>query len=341
MARPTIKDLANEAGVSVSTVNRLIGGQGKVREGTVQRVLEAAKEIGFYGLGALQHRATQQRTRYRFAIILLQSSRSFYQSLGSALKQAAAEHQADVTVSLSFMDDLLPENIASKLEQTGATADGVAVVAAEHPRVTEAIETLHSKGVPVFSLISPLTAGGNAGYIGLDNWKVGRTAAWAFHNICKTPGKIGILIGNYRYRCQELNESGFRSYFREHGKQFSLLEPLTTFESSAAAAEMTEKLLADHPDLRGLYITGGGITGALSALGASGRSGELVTIGYELIEVTKAALLDQTLTMAISHPVERLARETIAAMINAKSVQSTNAMPTVLLPFDINTPENL
>jgi LacI family transcriptional regulator len=31
----------------------------------------------------------------------------------------------------------------------------------------------------------------------LDNWKVGRTAAWAFDKIIRTPGKIGILVGNH------------------------------------------------------------------------------------------------------------------------------------------------
>ena len=69
-----------------------------------------------------------------------------------------------------------------------------------------------------------------------------------------------------------MNESGFRSYFREYAPEFTLLEPLSTFESSAVAQEMTEKLLRDHPDLAGLYVAGGGITGALAALRASGRA---------------------------------------------------------------------
>ena len=88
-------------------------------------------------------------------------------------------------------------------------------------------------------------------YVGLDNRKVGRTAAWAVAQIAKVPGKVGILVGNHRYRCQEMNESGFRSYFREFAPDFTLLEPLSTFESSTIAQEMTERLLRDHPDLAG------------------------------------------------------------------------------------------
>ncbi|NJO37129.1 MAG: substrate-binding domain-containing protein, partial [Rhizobiales bacterium] len=223
----------------------------------------------------------------------------------------------------------------------GSASDGLAVVTAEHPLVTEAIDRLLGQGVPVFSLISPLSARGNVGYVGLDNWKVGRTAAWAFDRICRTSGKIGILVGNHRYRCQEMNESGFRSYFREFGDGFVLLEPLSTFESAAIAREMTEQLLAEHPDLQGLFISGGGITGALAALRDSGRAGRIVAIGYELMDVTKAALMDGTLTLVIAHPLQRLARETIAAMIRARSAGDGAVSQTIQLPFDIHTAENL
>ncbi|MEZ5930997.1 MAG: LacI family DNA-binding transcriptional regulator [Alphaproteobacteria bacterium] len=342
MGRPTIRDLAEAADVSVSTVNRVIGGRGKVREATIQRVLAAAETIGFYGLGAIQQRMTVTTRRYEFAVILLQRNRRFYQALARALDQAAAGVlDADVRVRLSFIEDLSPDHVAARIAKLGAASDGLAVVAAEHPLVTEAIDDLLARGVPVFSLISPLSARGKIGFVGLDNWKVGRTAAWAFDRMCRMPGKIGILVGNHRYRCQELNESGFRSYFREFGAGFALLEPLSTFESAAIAREMTEKLLADHQDLRGLFISGGGITGTLAALRESGRVSQLVSIGYELMETTKAALMDGTLTLVISHPLQRLAAKTIAAMVQARSAGDAMAGQTVLLPFDIHTAENL
>lgn len=77
-------------------------------------------------------------------------------------------------------------------------------------------------------------------------------SARAFEHLCRAPGKPGILVGAHRYRCHDLNESGFRSYFREHANDFVLLEPLSTFASDAIAREMTEKLLRAYPDLRGL-----------------------------------------------------------------------------------------
>ena len=293
MRRPTIPDLAEAAGVSVATVNRVLSGAANVRLGTRERVQRAAEEIGFYGLGSIQARVAAARPRLRFGVLLLQPHRPFYRNVALALEEAAARAVgADVELRVEFLEDLSPQNVAARALDLARDCRAVCLTAAVHPVVTEALEQIRANGIPVFALISQLSVTGQMSYIGLDNWKVGRTSAWAFENICKGPGKIGILMGNPRYRNQEMNEAGFRSYFREHAPEFVLLEPISTFESAAVAQEMTERLLVDHPDLAGLYISGGGISGALAALRTSGRAGSMVVVGYDLTDVTRAALLD-------------------------------------------------
>lgn len=343
MSRPTIRDLAQAAGVSVSTVNRILGGSGNVRQATMERVRATAESIGFYGLGSIQGRVAASRPKHRFGFLLHQPTRAWYRNLAQALSAAAASvEDRDVEVKIEFAADLSPQNIASKLIELGGECDAVGVVAAVHPLVTGAVAALKQRNVPVFALISQLSPNGDEHYVGLDGWKVGRTAAWAFEHICKMPGKLGILVGNHRYRCQEMNESGFRSYFREYAPEYTLLEPLSTFETSAVAQEMTERLLREHPDLAGLYVAGGGITGVVAALRSNDRAGKrIVTVGYELMEVTRAALLDGILTMVISHPLGRLAAETIAGMIRAASAPSDSGNQTAVLPFEIYTRENI
>jgi LacI family transcriptional regulator len=342
VARPTINDLAQAAGVSVSTVNRVLAGTEQVRAPTVQLVKDAAERIGFYGLGSIRSQLMARRPRLRFGFLLHQSTRTWYKMLGAALAQAARDVEGcEIESQVLYADDLSPQNLAAKLTELGQTCRAVAVVAPVHPLITQAAEQLEEKHVPIFALISQLSATGSYNYLGLDNWKVGRTSAWAFHNMCRSPGKIGILVGNHRYRCQEMNESGFRSYFREHAAEFQLLEPILTFETAAVAEEMTEKLVQQHPDLKGLYISGGGISGALAALRTSGMAGKITVVGYELMDITRARLLDGTLTMVISHPLQRLAEATLAGMLRAAADGAGAGKQTVVLPFDIYTRENI
>jgi LacI family transcriptional regulator len=342
MARPTIRDLAEAAGFSVATVNRVLGGGGKVRHATVQRVRDAAERIGFYGLGSIESRVAASRPRYRFGFLLQQPTRPFYREVGNALAAAASRvSDSDVNARIEFLEELAPQNIASRMLKLSEECEAIGVVAAVHPLVNQTVETLQQRGVPVFALISQLAATGHVHYVGLDNWKVGRTAAWAIQHICKTPGKLGILVGNHRYRCQEMNESGFRSYFREYAPEFTLLEPLTTFESSTVAQDLTEQLLREHSDLAGLYVAGGGITGALAALRGSDRAGQVAVIAHDLFDSTRSGLLDGILTLVISHPLTRLADETIAGMIKAVNSKAESTNYTSVLPFDLYTRENI
>ncbi len=342
MTRPTIRDLAAAAEVSVATVNRVIGGSGKVREATMARVLEAAREIGFYGVGALEQRIDAASQRHRLGVIVQTPHRQFSTMLARSFEAVAPGIQeGDVRLRIAHLDDLSPESVAAQMQALAADSDALAVLAAEHPIVTDMIDRLAIEGVPTVALISPLAARSKVGYVGLDSWKVGRTAAWTFEHACKQPGKLGLLVGTHRYRCHDLYESGFRSYLREHAVEFTLLEPMSTFESDAIARELTEKLLRQHPDLRGLYVSGGGIGGALAAIRESGRAGGLVTVGHDLMATTKAGLLDGSLTLVISHPFERVAREAILAMIRARNATSDAGTQSVLVPLELYARENI
>ncbi|WP_424930735.1 LacI family DNA-binding transcriptional regulator [Amaricoccus tamworthensis] len=342
MKRVTIPDLARAADVSVSTVNRVLNQPESVRRHTREHVLATAEEIGFYGLGTMERSVRKGRDTHRLGILLQQGGRAFYRKLGSALREEAKRHvQAPVDLRLEYLDDLSPDNVAARLINLSRTCDAVALVAAQHPRLADAIDTVTAVGVPVTALIAPLDARSNVGFVGLDSYMVGRTAAWAFDSMVRQPGEIGILIGNHRYRNQEMNESGFRSYFRENNTAFTLLEPRTTYESAAVAREMVEELFHDHPEICGLFVSGGGITGALAALREATKRKDFIAVGYELFDATRDALIDGTLKMVISHPMDRFARAAIDAMIRAKKSGAGTGTQRVALGFEIYTSENV
>ena len=342
MTRPTIRDLAQEAGVSVSTVNRVLAGDSTVRGHTVQQVKDAAERIGYYGVRAIQAKIIARKPRMRFGFILHQPNRKFYKMIGAALETAARAHSdQEIETEIFYAEDLAPQVISAKMLELGERCSAVGVVTAVHPLVTNAVTALQAKNIPVFALISQLSQADGVNYVGLDNWKLGRASAWAFHHICKTPGKIGVLVGNYRYRCQEMKEIGFRSYFREMAPEFTILEPLATFETNAVAEEMTENLINDHPDLVGLFIAGGGISGAMNALRTRGKSGKIMGLGFDLTDNTRAGLLDGTLTMVLGHPLERLAQETISGMLRAIKLGAEAGKQITVLPFETYTSESI
>lgn len=151
MTRPTIPDLAAAAGVSVATVNRVLSGTGKVRQGTAQRVVDAAQQIGFYGLRALQHRvATTTRPVFRFGILLQSPHRPFTETLASSLERAASEFmEGDIRLRIEVVEDLSPERMVSRMTAFSSEVDALAVVAPDHPIVSETIIGLQRRPSPL------------------------------------------------------------------------------------------------------------------------------------------------------------------------------------------------
>lgn len=240
---------------------------------------------------------------------------------------------------VEHLDDLSPETVADRMLSSGETVRAIAVVTAEHARVSNAVEALSAIGVPACGLISELTASCGTGYIGLDNWRVGGTAGWAIAGLSRREGRVAILVGNHRYRCQELNETGFRSYCREHAPGFSLLEPLQTFEDNIVAREVTEKLLRREPDLVGLYVSGVGMKGVLQALSGAGKGPGFIVVGHELTDHTRFGLMEGVLSTVFAHPIRRLASEAVALVL--RDVAAGTPPAKRILNFEIFGPENI
>jgi LacI family transcriptional regulator len=344
MNRPTIHDLARAAGVSVSTVNRIIGGSGSVRPATLQRVQEAAGEIGFYGMGVIDSRRKEAMTRYRLGFLLQQSHREWYQLMAQKIREAASLRRDDcVEPVIEFADQLDPENIAARLLELGDACDAVSVVAADHPLVSQAIQSLKTRGKPVVAYITDQSAADRAGYVGTDNWKLGRTAAWFIAQTTHAPGRVAVFIGNHRYQCQDMSDASFRSYIREHADHLTIEDSRPTHEDPIEAHRIVSGLLSDMDDLVGIFVVGGGISGVLQALReakeAKRRMVRLVCrdIGPE----TRKGLAEHLITAALVHPLNLTSAQLVQSMIDSIGKTTNGLTMQRILPFEIVTPESV
>jgi len=73
--RPTVKDVAAAAVVSVTTVDRAMNGRIAVREETIRKIADAAHRIGYHGKGVFQSRLEAIVPERRLGFILVKKSR--------------------------------------------------------------------------------------------------------------------------------------------------------------------------------------------------------------------------------------------------------------------------
>ncbi|MEY5098486.1 MAG: hypothetical protein RJA36_1205 [Pseudomonadota bacterium] len=334
-------DVARAAGVGIATVDRVINRRAPVRPETAQRVLQAAEQLGFRRSGLIRRRISEETAPQRLGF-LLQSRRSpFYRELAAALREVArALTPTPAEVVIEHLEALSPRHVAERLQALGRKVDAVGLVAADHPQITQAMQAVTGQGVPVFAFVSDLTAQPVAGYVGVDNRKMGASAAWFISRLSRAPGKVGLILGSHRYLCQEQCEISFRSYLREHAPGFQVLETLISLEDVGLARENTLELLHRHPDLAGLYVAGGGVEGVLEAL-AEAPQPHLVNVCHDLTAVTRQALIDGRVAVVLSHPREGMAARLCELMLAALRAPQQGGKVQAVLPFEIYTAANV
>lgn len=311
--RPTIHDVAREAGVSPATVDRVLNGREKVREETARKVSEAARRVGYHAAPLIAQRVPANLPRLRLGVVLSKERQAFYQNFRAELERAAASAPGlRASVQIRFAASQAPAEFAALMTSFGDRVDAVAGTVVSHPEVTEAVRRLNERGIPVFALLNDFAQGVRQNYLGLNNIKVGRIAAHMIAAMAHRSGKVAVFVGGHRWHGHELRETGFRSYVREHAPQLRVLDTLVNLETRQLTYEATLDLLGRHPDLRGIYCAGGGMEGAIAALQEMRAPGEVVLVVNELTPESRAALVSRHVAMVISTPLHQLCTDLLA-----------------------------
>ena len=87
-------------------------------------------------------------------------------------------------------------------------------------------------------------------------------------------------------------------------------------DQDEANESLTAKLIADHPDLVGLYNVGAGTPGVLKALADAGRETDIVFVAHDLTPVTRRGLLRGALDAVIVQDPGHEARSAIRVLLS-------------------------
>jgi LacI family transcriptional regulator len=340
--RATIADLARASGVSIATVNRVLGGSTAVRADTVSHVQATAEDIGFRASGLIKSRLRERLPRYHIGVLLQRQGDPFYSDLMRRLHAAVTTTRLfQGSASFDYWKSHDADEIAGRLVKLAKKSQAVALVSPDHPTVSAVIEELQSKSIPVFSLLSDCAPATRTSYVGVDNRKAGRTAGWAIANCANAAGKVAVFVGSHRFHGHELREIGLRSYFREYAPEFSVLDTSVNTESSEITYEMMSTLIEQHGDLVGCYVAGGGTDGAIAAVRRSAANRRPVVVCNDSPSAARTALTDRLLSLAIAEPLDRICHEVVGAIALALRKPPPSVPGQIFVPFELFTPENI
>lgn len=341
----TIKDIAELAGVSIGTVDRVIHNRGEVSAKTRDKILKITKTLD-YKPDVLAS-VLASRKNYQFAVIMPEadSESSFWKIPNIGLERAVTEM---FHYGVNVKKYLFPLSDKNKFIEVAEIAkstkfDGVLIVPSFKKEAAEVAKSFMDKEIPVIVFNSSLDNGGSICYVGQDAVQSGRVAAKLMD--CSLTDGDAILVISIMSFLKNNNhilnrKQGFIDFFRN--RKSRNIEIIALDIESLNPFELYDSLrneIKSNPRLRGIFVTNSRVSHIARFLAIENNS-NLKLIGYDLTSENVSYLEKEIIDFLISQkPIEQAYRA-MMALFN-KIVLKKEISNEILLPIDIVTKENL
>ncbi|MBX3567038.1 MAG: LacI family DNA-binding transcriptional regulator [Rhizobiaceae bacterium] len=291
--RPTVHDVAQEAGVSLATVDRVLNKRSGVRGITVARVEAAVAKLGFVRDIAAANLAKQRL--YRLAFVIPEGPNSFMRGLEGELERVRSSSALERTqISIVKVPAFDGAALAAALDRLDVDAvSGVALVATEAAVVRDALARLSRAGIPIVTMVSDMPASKRDHYVGIDNVAAGRTAASLIGRFAgRRPGRIGLLAGSMLVRDHVERRMGFDQVIRAEFPDLECLPVLEGRDDAAVTRDVLGRFLEREAGIVGIYSMGAGNRGVIDVLSSRPGYRDIVVVAHELTDHSRKALRD-------------------------------------------------
>lgn len=328
--KPTVHDIAAEAGVSLATVDRVLNDRPGVRAPTRERVRQAIQRLGFVRDVAAANLAKSRV--YPLTFIVPSNDNSFMEALRAEVEAARWRGQTERTaITIRTVEAFDAQALTAALQAVldlpeGETPAGVAVVAIDAVPVREAVNRLAEAGVPVVTLVSDLPESARSHFAGIDNEAAGRTAASLMGRfLAGQDGSVAVVAGSLQVRDHRQRLDGFSAVLGRDFPDLTLLPPIEGFDQPDRVHALVAELLAREPELAGIYSLGAGNRGLIRALSEGRSSRRLPVIAHELTPHTRDALTDGLIDIVLNQDAGHEVRSAIRVLKAAADGQSVIA----------------
>ena len=288
---PTLSDVAQLAGVSYATADRVLNRRGNVAAKSVEKVERAVEELGY--VRNVSAAKLSRKSQQRLAFVLPDKSHKFFARMNAQLVKAmpalrVAQMTCDVIEFAAFEAGALRAALAGLV---GQGYSGIAFVGQGADGALDVLATLRGEGVKLVALVSDSPTGSRDNYIGIDNLKAGSAAArlvgMAHRNV---DGKAIVLAGSLDLRDHVDRVAGFQDVLKADFPNIQVAHVIETQDRSSIAREKLREALTDTADVTAIYNAGGGQEGVVDVLCDLTDAEEVFCIGHELIGPIRQAL---------------------------------------------------
>lgn len=330
--KASVRHIAEAAGVSTATVDRVLNGRDGVSPAKRKRVLEAARDLG-------SRRVPASPSAYRLRVLVIRTGidDEYFMRLEAALDAVAASSQPQI--ELKRLIRVPSATLKSVIREESQHCHGVLVLAHDGGELRLALRSALKKKLPVLSLTSDLGQENQSAYIGIDNLAAGRTAAWLVSRLVPATGRVLLMTGSQTYQVHRERTQGFKQGLATWGPRLKLVGPTDVDDLDDKAEHELRAAIKRYGRLAAVYNSGGANEGVRHVLADMREADRPVWITHEASPRNEALLQQGLITTLIDQRPELQARVGLETILHHYGERA--AAPSPLIDLRIVTPGNL
>jgi LacI family transcriptional regulator len=329
--RYKVREIAQQAGLSEATVDRVLNERPGVRANTRAEVEQAIADLD-------KQRAQLRLNGRRYLVdVVMQTPERFSDAFRAAIEaELPAFAPAMLRARFHLWESGSTERMVEALTRVRGS-HGVVLKAQDEPAVAEAVDRLVESGVPVVTYATDIPASARCAYVGIDNHGAGVTAAYLMREwLGSAPSDILITLSRAVFRGEGEREVGFRSAMRGSGRA------IVEVSDSDGIDSTNERLVLDklerHPQIGAVYSVGGGNTATIAAFDRVGRPCQ-VFIAHDLDVDNRKLLHEGRISVVLHNDLRADARLAMRLILQQQGALPDE--PARPVPIQIITPYNL
>ncbi len=318
----TLKDVARETGLTVSTVSRVLNNRGYISDETRQNVYDAMKKLNYRPNEVA--RSLSKQTTNTIGVIVPHIRHPYFAELISNLENQAYQHKHKI---LLFNSQEKNEKEWEYLEMCSSNRVAGIILCSG----TVGVEEFKGLNVPLITIERYLENG--TASVECDNMQGGKLAA--MHLIasgCKHLVHISGVHGNAMPADERA--AGFIDVCRKNGIDYKVADTEAYQYDNLEYHEVLEKLLTENPETDGIFASSDLIAAQL--LQVCGKlqipvPDRLKIVGFD--DVNIASLTTPPIT-TIHQPIKEMAKMAVELLISAGEgniVPSRTRLPVALV----------
>ncbi|MDO4522130.1 MAG: LacI family DNA-binding transcriptional regulator [Eubacteriales bacterium] len=299
--RVTIKEIAKRANVSRGTVDKVLNHRPGVKKETMERVQAIIEELN-YTPNIIGKALVQSNHPYRLLIILTPDHNPYIREIKKGIEQGRQEfHPFGIEVDVKILHTLDPAeelDILNTFESDGYS--GLAIFPIDHPDVRSRINQISDQNFPVISFNSQIFGIHPLCHVGQNHYKGGYIAASLLCKQLPPNAQIGIVTSSNTLSCHPSRIQGFQDRLLRDNSNHIITEIRENQDKDDLAYQITLDYCKKYPDLKAIYISGGGISGVGQALFELSKNGIIKVICHDITSDSQEMLHRGVVDFALS-----------------------------------------